>query len=66
MRCPKAFALQVFDFELFFFFFAMTLSMLPLTVKEQWRQRHECDMNALWRIRAAADSQRRLVFGFLI
>jgi len=32
-----------------FFFFAMTLSMSPLTVKEQWLQRHECHMNGLWR-----------------
>jgi hypothetical protein len=59
MRCPKAcalqaFALQVFVFAFFFFFFAMTLSIWPLTVKEQWRQRHECGMNALWRIMATA------------
>jgi hypothetical protein len=42
--------LQVFDFDFFFFFFAMTLSVLSLTLKEQWLQRHECDMNGLWRI----------------
>jgi hypothetical protein len=45
-----------------FFFFAMTLSMSPLTLKEQWLQRHECDMNGLWRIGASngeATHQRR-------
>jgi hypothetical protein len=25
---------------------------LPLTVREQWLQRYECDMNGLWRIAA--------------
>ncbi len=59
---PKTCALQVFDFDFFFFFFAMTLSTLPLPQKEQWLQRHECDMNGLWRIGSSsgqATHQRR-------
>src|SRR5262249_16503655 len=36
----------------------MTVSMSPLTVKERWLQRHECDMNGLWRIGASSGQAR--------
>jgi hypothetical protein len=50
-QCEAACALQVFVFDFFIFFFDMTL-FLDVTPyrKEQWLQRHECDMNGLWRI----------------